>query len=386
MSLVTTSELTTHMRLSAAPNGAAALISTAEAVVASHLEIADPASGRLPLFEHSVVERFKPVRDKQWLEVSGGPISGIDNIYTVSGTTVTTIGKNPIFQGWAAGSHDTNGGLYTFEQGQEYVLEYRTGWAGTDAATVYDFKNDGSFSLQGWTSKDNSDVATSNLAEGTTTRMRWTQTDRHEWLHSPGSLTLSGSGLPFVTMRLGLTNTPTLNDWEVLVEWKASGSDSFYSEARSARFAKPFRVTSSAADPMSILTLDMTRDTEGKGFEEIQGLVQPTQTLRRWIDDTITDFRIQLWAPIDVGTSIAAETLPAIDIDWIRVHAGLAPAPERIKRAILITAASISTGKGSGILSESIGDYSGTFAPGEASEIIPPAARGLLAPYRRPNW
>ena len=55
MSLVTTSELATHMRQDSAPAGAQALIDTAEDVVAAFLDVMAPASGRHPLHELSLI-------------------------------------------------------------------------------------------------------------------------------------------------------------------------------------------------------------------------------------------------------------------------------------------------------------------------------------------
>ena len=104
MSLVTTSELATHMRQATAPAGAQSLIDTAEDLVAAFLEIQSPASGRHPLAEHTVIERITPGIDRTTLEVSGGPINSVQSIYTVSGTTITPIGFNPFANGWTLGT------------------------------------------------------------------------------------------------------------------------------------------------------------------------------------------------------------------------------------------------------------------------------------------
>ena len=388
MSLVTTSELATHMRQDSAPAGAQALIDTAEDVIAAFLDVMAPASGRHPLHEHTVVERITPAVDRTTLEVHGGFVNAVQSIYTVSGTTITPIGQNPFAQGWTVGTRTSTGAIYEFQRGVEYVVEYRTGWA-TGTRTLYDFTNatpetPGNFDLLSWTVEDDSGTAQSNLAQGSATRMRWTQTERSEFIVSP-TISIAGSSAPFVSIRFGLQNEPTLSDWEIVVDWQASGGNTFYGEERSVRFNPPYRVTPAAADPLSIIQLDMTGDTEGKPFEEIQGLAQPTQPIRRWIDDTVTKLRIQLRSAIPSTTSISGETLPVIDIDWIALSDGNSLTPTNVKRAILVTAASLANSD-PGIVSQRIGDYAVTYSAAEAHEIVPGTARRILMPYRRPRW
>ena len=388
MSLVTTSELATHMRQDSAPAGAQALIDTAEDVVAAFLDIEAPGSGRHPLYEHTVVERIKPSVDRTTLEVHGGFVNAVQSIYTVSGTTMTPIGQSPFAQGWTVGTRTSTGEVYEFQRGVEYVVEYRTGWA-TGTRAQYDFTNatpetPGNFDLLSWTVEDDSGSAQSNLAQGSATRMRWTQTERSEFLVSP-TISLAGSSYPFVSLRFGLQNTPTLSDWEIVVDWQASGGNTFYGEERSVRFNPPYRVTAAAADPLSIIQLDMTRDSEGKPFEEIQGLAQPTQPVRRWIDDTVTKLRIQLRSAIPGSTSISGETLPVIDLDWIALSDGNTVVPRTVKRAILVTAASLAN-NAPGIVSQRIGDYAVAFDASEAQQIVPGTARRILMQYRRPSW
>lgn len=388
MSLVTTSELATHMRRDSAPSGAQALIDTAEDLLAAYIGISLPSSGRNPLLERSIVERIIPRIDRTFLEVSGGPISSIQTIYTVSGTTITPVGVNPFFSGWSVGARSSTGVVYTFERNREYVVEYHTGWS-TGTRTLYDFSNatpetPGAFDLLSWTTEDDDGAAQSNLTQGSATRMRWTQTERFEALVSP-DISIAGSSYPFISMRLGLTNTPTLADWEIVVDWKASGENDYFGEERSMRFSPPYRVTAEAADPLSIFQLDMTGDSEGKPFEELQGLTQPIEPVRRWIDDTVTSIRIRLWAEIPSATSISAETLPVIDIDWISLSDGSSTVLPSIKRAILMTAASLD-GADPGILAQRIGDYSVQFDPSEAISILPAGARRIVHPFKRASW
>ena len=383
MSLVTTSELATHMRQATAPAGAQSLIDTAEDLVAAFLEIQSPASGRHPLAEHTVIERITPGIDRTTLEVSGGPINSVQSIYTVSGTTITPIGFNPFANGWTLGTRSSTGAIYEFQRGVEYVVEYRTGWA-TGTRSLYDFANETyqtpeNFDLLGWTA-----FSTGTLAQGSATRMRWTQTGRSEFIVSP-TISIAGSAYPFISLRFGLQNTPTLSDWEIRVDWQASGGTALYVEDRSIMFNPPYRVTDAAADPLSIIQLDMTGDREGKPFEEIQGLVQPIQPVHRWIDDTVTKFRVKLRSTIPDATSIAAETLPVIDIDWIALSDGNSVVTQNIKRAILVTAASLSSSQ-PGVVSQRIGDYAVAFEPSEAKSILPSTARRILNPYRRPSW
>ena len=60
--------------------------------------------------------------------------------------------------------------------------------------------------------------------------------------------------------------------------------------------------------------------------------------------------------------------------------------PKAIKTAVLETARAVRDGSASGIQSESIGDYSMSLGMGEAAKTIPPIARAILDPYRRPSW
>lgn len=388
MSLVSTAALASHMRQATAPAGAQALIDTAEDLVAAFLEIQSPASGRHPLAEHTVVERITPGIDRTTLEVSGGPINSVQSIYTVSGTTITPIGFNPFANGWTLGTRSSTGSIYEFQRGVEYVVEYRTGWA-TGLRSLYDFTNTTpetpeNFGLLGWTVMDGDDNTLANLAQGSATRMRWTQTARNEFIVSP-TISIAGSAYPFISLRFGLQNTPTLSDWEIVVDWQTSGGNTFFSEERSMRFNPPYRVTDAAADPLSIIQLDMTGDREGKPFDEIQGLAQSTQPVRRWIDDTVTTFRVQLRSAIPDATSIAAETLPVIDIDWLALSNGNSVVTQNIMRAILVTAASLTTAQ-PGVVSQRIGDYAVAFEPSEAKSILPSTARRILNPYRRPSW
>jgi hypothetical protein len=389
MSLVTTAELATHMRLATAPTGAQALIDTAEDVIAAFLDITPPGSGRHPLYEHTVYERIVPQIDRTTLEVSHGFVTNVQTIYTVSGTTFNPIGVEPFSNGWAIMARTESGAVYEFQRGVEYVVEYRTGWSTGTGAHVYDFNTDtpdtpGSMNFQGWTVEDADEVAYSNLSIGGSTRMRWTQTQRNEWLHSPVHGT-QGSAHPFIAMRFGLVNTPTLTDWEIVVQWLVSSGLDNFTEERSMRFNPPHRVVASAGDPMIVAQFDMTADVEGKPFEEIQGISQQIQPRRRWIDDNVHEFRIQLRSAIDDSVSLVGETLPVIDIDWITVSDGNVRAPQTVKRAILLTAASISESS-PGIVAQRIGDYSVQFDAAEATELVPASARRQLQKYRRPSW
>ena len=128
----------------------------------------------------------------------------------------------------------------------------------------------------------------------------------------------------------------------------------------------------------------MTGDREGKPFDEIQGLAQSTQPVRRWIDDTVTTFRVQLRSAIPNSTPIAYP-LPVIDIDWLALSNGNSVVTQNIMRAILVTAASLSSAQ-PGVVSQRIGDYAVAFEPSEAKSMLPSTARRILNPYRRPSW
>ena len=102
---------------------------------------------------------------------------------------------------------------------------------------------------------------------------------------------------------------------------------------------------------------------------------------RSWRDATITEIKLTLWTG-----GADAPNGAKFDLDYIKICDGLARMPEPVKTAVLETARALTAGGGSGVLAEKIGDYSRTMAPGEASMVIPPAARALLQPYRRASW
>ena len=55
----------------------------------------------------------------------------------------------------------------------------------------------------------------------------------------------------------------------------------------------------------------------------------------------------------------------------------------QIKQAILATASHHLNGGGTGVSSQSVGDFSSSVEAGEGAQIIPPIARTLLRPWRR---
>lgn len=59
--------------------------------------------------------------------------------------------------------------------------------------------------------------------------------------------------------------------------------------------------------------------------------------------------------------------------------------PTSIKKAVCAIAANIVSGGGTGLAGESIGDYSRSMNPIESARMVPPVARELLSPWRRPN-
>jgi len=59
--------------------------------------------------------------------------------------------------------------------------------------------------------------------------------------------------------------------------------------------------------------------------------------------------------------------------------------PTSIKKAVCAIAANIVNGGGIGLAGESIGDYSRSMNPIESARMIPPVARELLTPWRRPD-
>ena len=114
-------------------------------------------------------------------------------------------------------------------------------------------------------------------------------------------------------------------------------------------------------------------------MSDIEGQVQ--DPVRSWIDKTITQISLKLWS---LGASDPNGAL--FLIDYVMICDGTVRIPQSIRSAIIETARAINDGAGRGVTSESIGDYSVSFSESEASSVIPPAARSLLSPYRRPVW
>ena len=118
------------------------------------------------------------------------------------------------------------------------------------------------------------------------------------------------------------------------------------------------------------------------GFNPSSTIDEQSQTpVRGWRDQTITQISIDLW------NGGASDPNGAVYLlDWVRISDGTNVIPQSIKMAVLETSRAMLSGGGSGIVSESIGDYSRTMAPGEATQAITASARALLDPYRRASW
>ena len=131
MALLTTTNLQTHMGLSAVPNGAAASIDSAELLISDAIGIR--TEGTTPLVEQTVVEKIIPARDRRHLEVTKGPIVSITSVtYNDGDDSITT----PEFNDgeWRIGGRASDGNVVTFSRSIEYTATYLVGW--TDLSTL----------------------------------------------------------------------------------------------------------------------------------------------------------------------------------------------------------------------------------------------------------
>ena len=413
MSIVRTDEFAAHLGVATTPTRSQASLDVAEALVAAYLSMDYNRRGNA-LQEHTISERITPVRDKTFLEVSGGYVTGIESIaYNVKGYRNTNdavsdppFGTNqaettfdyvfsPEYSGWAVSGRTSTGGQFVFQRGEEYRVTYRTGWCAGNTAYEWEWFRD---------SYDTWDEATSRLSWGflsgvdTTTNAAGDYlfgprpTTRVEGIHyetggditderleSP-SLSFLGSDYPFVVTRLQLVRASTTGYPLYQISWRDDDGRDYYSGNRISNSKENFlpdRIRASAANASGSnhIVADM-------GFGAASDMNHQTQDPQRsWIDSTIIRLNLQLW---NLGASDPDGALYILD--YVRICDGTARIPEAIKTAVLETARSVRDGSSSGIQSESIGDYSMTLGAGEAAKTIPPIARTILDSYRRPSW
>lgn len=412
MSIVTTAELTTHLGLSAAPSRAQSSLDVAEAFIASYLGIHIDGSGDA-LAQHTVSEKITPVRDRTYLEVSGGPVTGIESIvYNVKGyhktrdeqtdsTTETPTFDSvfdPNYSGWTVTGNNKEGNEFVFQRGVEYRVTYRVGWsAGSSAYTWQWFRTgsgdtwDDAADRLGWGFVDGTATTTnaagaylfgpqpSSSLEGVHYETGGSVTD--ERLQSP-VISVDGSKYRFIEANVRLVEASTTGYPTFSIGWLDGDGRTYYTGKKRSADTINFlpdrlRASSVNADHTGYTTL-----VADMGFNQSSTIDEQSQTpVRGWRDQTITQISIDLW------NGGASDPNGAVYLlDWVRISDGTKVIPQSIKMAVLETSRAMLSGGGSGIVSESIGDYSRTMAPGEATQAITASARALLDPYRRASW
>ena len=413
MSLVTTAELRAHLDLKVDVHRAQAVLDLAEASVASFLSMRSEERGE-PLGERTYTERILVPRDKTMIEVTGGPISGIDSIlYDVTGysatndevgdppnTTAETFSSvfQPNFQGWCAFGRNADGSPFTFRAGVEYTVTYRVGWSTGSIAHKWEFFRTAS--------SDTWDDATDRLDWGFVDGTATTTNAAGDYLFGPrptttlegihyetgGSVSddrlqsptvsIVGSRHPFIVVKLKLIEESS-SGWPVLrVGWTDGDGRTYFSGKKTNRTGGGFLPDRLRTSTLTGAHAGYTALVADMGYQAISDIEDGTrEPFRGWIDNTITQFSLELWKG---GASDPNGALYLID--YIAVMDGLSKTPKNIKLGVLETCRALLAGSGSGVAAESVGDYSKTLAPGEAFYSIPPAARRLLNAYRRAQW
>lgn len=405
MSITRIDQLTAHLGLTSPPPRAQATLNIAEALVASYLSIEFNQRGDA-LAEHTVSQRITPVRDRQTLEVSGGPVTGIESI-TYDRTGFLHTGDevadkddqfssvfNPDFSGWIVSGRNLDGSAFTFKAGTQYHITYRTGWsAGRSAYNWQFFRNSsGSFSSAdrlGWTF-ETGDITANNSGGDPVFGVSGTDPDTLVYemgvqtgddLVSP-ALSFEGFAYPFIVIRSSLERASTTGRARTLISWKDGDGRTYWSEKKNSSRGRNYLPDRSRAHAMGSDHRGYTTQVIDMGFLAAGHMDEQLETINRsWLDADVTSLKLGLWEG-GASTPNGAK----FQIDYIKICDGTARMPEPVLTAVLETARTVSSGGGSGIQAESIGDYSRTFAPGEASQAIPSTARMLLEPYRRPSW
>ena len=391
MSIVRTDELAAHLGVSSPPVRAQGALDFAEALIASYLSIEFNQRGNA-LQEHTVSERITPVRNRETLEVSGGPVTGIESIW-IAGSDTDYV-YNPDFSGWTVSGRYEDGSPFTFAAGTEYLVTYRTGWcAGTTAYNWQWYRNaSGSFSdldRLGWgfatgdhtaTNADGDPIfgASASAPDRMIYEMGVVSGDE---LKSP-ALSLDGRAFPFIVVRSSLARASTTGTGMLQLSWKDGDGRVYYTGKKRSTRGKNAKPDHLVENTVGAGHSNYRTDVIDMGYLYAGHLDEQLESLNRsWRDATITEIKLTLWTG-----GADAPNGAKFDLDYIKICDGLARMPEPVKTAVLETARALTAGGGSGVLAEKIGDYSRTMAPGEASMVIPPAARALLQPYRRASW
>ena len=390
MSIVRVDEFAAHLGVSTPPSRSKACLDMAEALVASYLSIEYNQRGDA-LQEHTVSQRVTPVRDRLTLEMSGGPVTGIESIWYESETEYV---YNPDFSNWVVSGRNEDGTDYIFKAGTEYLVTYRTGWCRGDTAYNWQWYRNSSGSFTdadrlGWTFATGDETATNSDGElifGASTsnpdRMYYEMgVVAGDALQSP-TISVDGKAFPFIVLRSNLERASTTGSLAFRITWLDGDGRTYHTGKKISTRGRNARVDHDTAQVIGFGLAGYRTDVLDMGYLYAGHKDEQLESLNRaWRDSTITEIRLTLWTG-----GADAPNGAKFDLDYVKICDGLARIPEPVSSAVLETAKYILEGGGSGIQMKSVGDYSESFASGEASSIIPPGARMLLQPYRRASW
>tara|TARA_Y100001973_G_scaffold5264_1_gene7410 strand:+ start:1645 stop:2886 length:1242 start_codon:yes stop_codon:yes gene_type:complete len=413
MSIVTTSELNTHLGQSSTPARGQACLDAAEASIAAYLEIHLNHDGDA-LAQHTISERITPVRDRAYLEVSGGAVTGIESIvYDVKGFHQTRDEKdddsatetpsfdyvfNPNYSGWTVSGRDKDGDQFIFQKGITYRVTYRVGWCAGNSAYAWEWFRTGSGDTWddsadrlGWGFVDGTATTTnaagaylfgpqpSSSLEGIHYETGGSVTD--ERLQSP-VISVVGSSYRFVEANVRLIEESSTGYPTFSVGWLDGDGRTYYTGKKRSSDVTNFLPDRLRASSVNANHTGYTTLVADMGFNPSSTIDEQNESpVRGWLDQTITRISLDLW------NGGASDPNGAVFLlDWVRISDGTTVLPKSVRFAILETARAMLSGGGSGVMSERIGDYSKTMAPGEATQAIPANARGLLDPFKRASW
>ena len=404
MSIVRADEFATYLGMTTPPSRAQSSLDIAESLVASYISMEYNQRGNA-LQEHTVSERITPIRDKAFLEVGGGPVTGIESIaynrkgYRRTADEVTNETDsfdyvfNPDFSGWCVSGRNSDGGRYVFQKGAEYLVTYRTGWCAGASAYNWQFYRSAwgdaldrkGFTFSGGDETADNDAGDPVFGASTSTPDHWYYElgveTAGDALRSP-AVSFEGSDFPFILVRSSLERASTTGNSVLNVRWLDGDGRNYETGKKTSERGRNYL-------PDRVRAHTLTGDHEGwrtdvidMGFLAADYMKEQMESPNHsWRDATITSLFFTLWedgADYPDGAKFG--------LDYIKVCDGTSRMPESIKNAVLETARAVRDGSSSGIQSESIGDYSKTMGAGEGSSAIPPIARKILDPYRRPSW
>jgi hypothetical protein len=197
------------------------------------------------------------------------------------------------------------------------------------------------------------------------------------------AVSFSGADYPFVVARVKLLRASSTGYPTYTVNYLDSDDNRTYMSGKKDSgelgYLDRMRAVAIRDDHQGYCTLVADMGYQGTGDSANE--TQNQDLVRGWVNKTITQIGLRLW---QVGASDPNGSL--FLLDYVRVCDGLAAMPTSLKIAVMETARAVKDGAGTGVVSEQIGDYQVAVDMGEASKIIPPIARQLLDPYRRPSW